>query len=361
MRVHQICARLQYGDAVTGQVLAMHRAMTSWGWESHVYASSHDEAMAKHNEGLEAYRRYIRNRGDVLIYHYSIFDENYRFFLKSKNRKIFYYHNITPPHFFAPFEPFLAEMCQRGRELLPRLNECDLALGVSEFNRRELVEAGFEEHKTGVLALILDLNRLQGRYSHGVFKALQDGKTNVLFVGRLVPNKRIEDLIDLYAGYHHGVNVRSRLLLVGATWSLAYNRELALRIRGRGIQRSVVIPGWSWGVTDEDLMAFYRAAHLFVTCSEHEGFCAPLLESMFFGVPVLAREAAAVPWTLGDAGVLFRDFDIPLLAEIMEELAFNSGLREALQRKMKERLREFHPDAVARKLREFVENLVAKD
>ena len=357
MRVHQICARLQYGDAVTGQVLAMHRAFTSWGWEGHIYASSNDDTMACLNEGLEAYRRYARNREDVLIFHYSIYDENHRLYLKSRNRKILYYHNITPPSFFEPYEPFLAEMCRRGRELLPRLSQCDLALGVSDFNRRELVEAGFEGSRTGVLPLILDLDRLQGRYSHGILRGLQDGKVNVLFVGRLVPNKRIEDLLDLFAAYHHRVNIQSRLLLVGATWSLAYNRELALRARRRGLQRAVVIPGWSWGVSDEDLGAYYRAAHLFVTCSEHEGFCAPILESMLFGLPVLAREAAAIPSTLGDAGVLFRELDLPLLAEVMEELVFNHELRRALQQKMKERLRVFHPDAVVGKLRRYVESV----
>ena len=357
MRIHQICARLQQGDAVTGQVLSIHRAVTSWGHESCIYATASDEAMAPLNLGLKAYRRHMRSREDVLIYHYSIYDDNHRLYLESRNRKVFIYHNITPPEFVEPYDPFLTAMCRRGRELLPRLRRCHLALGDSEYNRRELVEAGFEEERTGVLPIFLDLESLGGDHNRTLVEELRDGKVNILFVGRLVPNKRLEDLLDVFAVYHRRLNAHSRLLIVGSTWSPAYNGLLARRIRGYGLQGAVSIPGWSWGVSDRDLRAYYRSAHLFVTCSLHEGFCVPLLESMYFGVPVLARESTAIPYTLAGAGVTFRSLDLPLLASMVEEMVENRELREGLVRAGYRRLEDFHPRRTEETLRVYLESL----
>ncbi len=357
MRAHQICARLQFGDAVTNQVLRIHETLRSWGWESHVYASSNDDVMAPLNEGLRAYRRFMGSREDILLFHYSVYDDNHRLYLDSRNRRVFIYHNITPPELLASFDAHLAEVCRRGRELLPRLSRCDLALGDSEYNRRELVEAGFEEGRTGVLPIFLDLERLGGEHNPHLLEELEDGRVNVLFVGRLVPNKRVEDLIDLFAFYHHYVNVASRLFLVGTSWSVDYTEELARRVRAYGLQGRISIPGGSEGVSDEDLRAYYRGAHLFVTCSLHEGFCVPLLESMYFRVPILARRAAAIPHTLGDAGVTFDSLDIPLLAEVMEEMVTNRSLREALSSRMERRLQEFDASRTEKRLRDYLEAL----
>ncbi|RJP34681.1 MAG: glycosyltransferase [Actinobacteria bacterium] len=359
MRVHQICARLQFGDAVTGQVLRIHETVSSWGWESFIYATAHDARMAPTDEGLEAYRKGpMRSREDILVYHLSVYDENHRLYLDSRNRKVLIYHNITPPEFLAPYDPHLAEVCRRGRELMPRLRDCDLALGDSEYNRLELVEAGFAAEKTGVLPIFVDTGALGGEYSRPLYRELSDGRVNLLFVGRMVPNKRVEDLIDLFAVYNGRVNAYSRLLLVGTTWSVAYNAELARRIRKYGLQGAVSIPGWSWGVSDEDLRAFYRAASVFITCSRHEGFCVPLLEAMYFKVPVLARADAAVPFTLGGAGMTFREIDLPLLAEAVHELANDAELRAALTEEGTRRLADFDPARTAETLRSYLEGLV---
>lgn len=357
MRVHQVCARLQFGDAVTNQVLRIHEVLRSWGWESHVYASTSDETMASVNEGLRAYRSHLGSKEDILLFHLSVYDENHRLYLRSRNRKVLIYHNITPPEFLEPYDAHLAEVCRRGRELLPRLRGCDLALGDSEYNRRELVEAGFPEERTGVLPIFLDLEGFGGDFNRHLAEELGDGQVNVLFVGRLVPNKRVEDLIDLFAFYHHYLNIRSRLLLVGTSWCIRYTEELAWRVKGYGLQGRISIPGGSEGVSDEDLRAYYRSAHLFVTCSLHEGFCVPLLESMFFRVPILARHAAAIPFTLGGAGVTFNRLDVPLLAEVMEEMVTNLELRRALAARMERRLSDFEGSRTEEKLRGYLQAL----
>ena len=358
MRVHQICARLQFGDAVTGQVLSIHETVSSWGWESFIYATARDERMAPYDDGLKAYRKGpMRSREDILIYHLSVYDESYRLYLDSRNRKVLIYHNITPAAFLAPYDPHLAEVCRRGRELMPRLRGCDLALGDSEYNRLELVESGFAEEKTGVLPIFVDTASLGGEYNQELAGELHDGRVNLLFVGRMVPNKRVEDLIDLFSVYNRSVNAYSRLLLVGTTWSVAYNAELARRIRKYGLQGVVSIPGWSWGVSEEDLRAYWREASVFITCSMHEGFCVPLLEAMYFEVPILARAEAAVPYTLDGAGMTFREMDLPLLAEATGELANNAELRDALAAKGGRRLADFDPAVTAETLRSYLEGI----
>lgn len=338
--------------------MRIHELVSSWGWEGHVYATAHDDRMASVDEGMKSYRgKRKSSREDILIYHLSVYDDNHRQYLQSHNRKVLIYHNITPPGFLAPYDAFLADVCKRGRELIPRLKECDLALGDSEYNREELVEAGFAREKTGVLPIFIDTESLGGDYNSALYDSLLGKGTNLLFVGRMVPNKRIEDLIDLFAVYNKRIDAYSRLFLVGTTWSVTYNAELARRIRRYGLQGSVFIPGWAWGVSDEDLRAYYRAADVFITCSRHEGFCVPLVESMFFGVPILARAETAIPFTLGGAGMTFKEMDTPLLAEALGELVSNQSLRDAMVEKGRKRLEDFYPERTAEKLSTYLRSL----
>jgi L-malate glycosyltransferase len=355
MRIHQICARLKFGDAITNQVMSIHEAATSWGWESHIYSTAHDDVMEKVNEGLPEYHKhYRRNRDDLLVYHHSIYDENHVFYDDSRNRRVFYYHNITPPEFFAPYDAFMADYCRRGRDLIPDFRNCDFAISDSEFNREELLEAGFDADRTGVVPIIVDTGEMGGEYNHELVEELSDGKVNVLFVGRIVPNKRVEDVVDIFAHYHHGINAHSRLFLVGTTLLMGYNRVIAQSISDRKLQGKAIMPGWPAGVSDADLRAYYRAARVFITCSLHEGFCVPLLESMYFGVPVLARDSSAIPYTLGGAGICFRELDPPVVAEALGELATNDALRSTLAARGRDRLEDFRPQHALQSLREYL-------
>ena len=81
---------------------------------------------------------------------------------------------------------------------------------------------------------------------------------------------------------------------------------------------------------DDELRAFYSIASVYVSLSEHEGFCAPLLEAMAFGVPVLAFDAGAVAETLGGAGVLVRDKGPEVVAALVRGLVTDAGLRRSV-------------------------------
>ena len=354
MRIHQICARLQQGDAITSNVLNLHRTFLSWGLESHVYAHDEDPRVAHNNEGEDLYRRkFLREKGDLLLYHYSVYNENHRLFLRSRNRKILVYHNITPPRFFAPYSRQIASFCERGIRLLPRLRDCDFAWGVSDFNRRDLVQAGFPPERTGVMPIYMDFSYLTEE-SPGMTARLRDGRWNILFVGRLVPNKRVDELLRFFVYYHHMVNPNSRLMVIGASWLDSYTRELWDIVEKYRLAGSVMLPGGSLGVSDRDLTSCYRSADLFMTMSEHEGFCVPLVESMREGLPIMAYEAAAVPETLGGCGILFRRNNFPCLAEAVEELRLNASFREGIVAGEKRRFQQFEPQEMERRLRELL-------
>ncbi|HMC88169.1 MAG TPA: glycosyltransferase, partial [Gemmataceae bacterium] len=190
-----------------------------------------------------------------------------------------------------------------------------------------------------------------------VLRRFADGWTHFLFVGRLSPNKRQDDVIRLFACYNRTIDRRSRLVLVG-TWRgmERYLAELRALVRALDLQDYVVFTGH---LAAPELGAHYRRADLFVSMSEHEGFCVPILEAMHFGLPILAYNAAAVPDTLGQTGVLFTRKEFPLLAEMAHLLLTDHGLRERVVLGQADRLADFRPAIVAQRFRAYVDELIA--
>src|SRR5439155_3982888 len=236
------------------------------------------------------------------------------------------YHNVTPPAFFAPYDPALFRLALLAREELATLtSHADLALGVSDYNRRELEAIGFE--RTGVLPLAIDLSRVRRTVERPALeRVLDDELVNFLFVGRIAPNKRIEDHIKLAEHYKRYVDAYYRFIFVGRYTSVPryYSTIRALMTEYRLLPDRFIFTG---PVSDEDLAVYYRHAAVYISLSEHEGFCAPLVEAMAADVPVLAYSAAAVPETLDGAGVQFAPKDLEYAAELLGALAFDDGLR----------------------------------
>jgi glycosyltransferase involved in cell wall biosynthesis len=348
VRVHQIVPRMDAGDAVSNHALGIHRLLSEWGFESRIFANGMDEFGKRHASYDYTYHEFMDNRDDLLVFHYSIYCGNYRMFLETKNRKVIIYHNITPAEFYRVFYPDAADLCQMGRDLLPQLKDCDLALGDSDFNRREMVEAGFPEEKTGVLPINPPLGRLDEVTEDADFdRMLEDGRVNFLYVGRVVPNKKVEDIIKLFYCYNRGINAYSRLVVAGTLLNTYYSALLSL-VQRMGLEDRVFFLG---KISESRLKSCYQAADYYISMSEHEGFCVPIVESFHFGVPVLAYSAGAVPETMGGAGILFTDKDYPLLAEFVDRLGRDTVLKERVLAAQRERLADFDDAAFARSLR----------
>lgn len=355
MRVHQIVPRLDAGDAVSNQALCIHKLLTEWGFESRIFANGMDEFGKTYASYDHHYREFMGNKDDLVIFHLAIYCGSYQMFLESRNRKVVIYHNITPPQFYERFYPEAAHLCRLGQGLLPQLTACDLALGDSDFNRREMVAAGFAEEKTGVLPINPPLERLDGVEEDEAFlRQLDDGKVNLLFVGRVVPNKRVEDIIKLFYCYHRGINARSRLIVAGSLLNTYYSALLSMAQR-MGIQDRVHFLG---KISDSRLKSCYLGSHYYVSMSEHEGFCVPLLEAFHFDLPVLAYAAGAVPETMGDAGVIFYEKDYALLAELLDRMERDRFMRERLLESQRLRLEDFDNSLFESALRRSIGGLL---
>jgi len=260
------------------------------------------------------------------------------------------YHNVTPAHFFAGYEPAIFRLAMLGREDLKSLaGHTDVALGDSEYNRRELEELGFSN--TGVFPIAVDTERItRAPRRPALEKVLEEEDwPNYLFVGRIVPNKKIEDHIKLAEHFKRYVSEQYRFVFVGKTDATP---TYYLAVQGL-INRYRMPPGrfmFTGPVPDVDLATYYRMATVYVSLSEHEGFCVPLLEAMAADVPVLAYSAAAVPDTLGDAGVQFSPKDLEYAAEMLGELTYNQPLRNQVIAGQRRRLADFSDTRIRKEL-----------
>jgi glycosyltransferase involved in cell wall biosynthesis len=334
--VHQFVASLRTGDAVGNTALRLREILRGLGFDSDIFRESCTPDLESHTFPAEEYLR-LSGRDRLVIYHYSIGSELNRLVFHLPDRIILCYHNITPPEYFLDIHNHVVGQLYHGRRQLARFADRTLiALGDSEYNRRELEALGFA--KTAVLPLALDFHSLDDEPDTFVRAAYSDHRHNFLFVGRIIPNKRIEDLIKLYAFYKKYVSHDSRLLIVGDwTGFERYHLQL-LRLIDTIDLPHVVMPG---RVNLRSLLAFYSVADVYCSLSEHEGFCAPLLEAMHFDIPVLARAAAAVPETMGGAGVLVKELNYPEIAEILQMLAVPGPFREAILEGQRKRLEEY--------------------
>jgi glycosyltransferase involved in cell wall biosynthesis len=325
IRVHQVLATLGYGDAIGHEVLGIQRVLRAAGYESDIFVEAADsrlEALTRDYRELVD----VSDPGNLLLHHFSLASKASRTAFALPDRMALIYHNITPPEFFVGLHRSLSSECFRGRrELRAYARRCDLALGDSEFNRQDLEALGFT--RTGVLPVVPDFSHLDGGADRTIADLFDDTWTNVLFVGRMVPNKKLEDVIRFFHAYHTFYNPRSRLLLVGSHGGFerytAALHELTATL-GNGHVHFV------GPVSNEELVAFYEVADLFLCASEHEGFCVPLVEAFYKEIPVLAYAAAAVPATMDGAGVLFTDKDPTHVAALMDAVVSRIDVQEAL-------------------------------
>lgn len=353
MRIHQLLASLEFGDAVASQALAIQRRLRAWGHESDIFAAARHPRSTEPTRGLDE----LPDADDaVTIYHHAFWSEEMHEKLHGlRGRLAMVYHNVTPEHWFAPYSSELRDSAARARAALEVLRDwVHFPLTVSEFNRVELGRAGFRD--VGILPLPLDLaafSRVEPDAE--TMSRFADGWTNLLFVGRLAPNKRQEDVIRIFAWYHRFVDRASRLLLVGAAPEIdAYRQDLVWVAESLRVADHVVFAG---KVSFEELAAFYRVADVFVCMSEHEGFCAPLIEAMAHDLPVVARAEGAVRETLGDAGVLVRERDVPAAAEALRLVLSDGDLHAAVLERQRRRLEVYGPGPFTEALERFVQRL----
>ena len=323
--IHQVLATLGYGDAIGNEVLGIQKVLRGAGFDSEIFVQTADPRL----EELTLDYRDLADAShpdNILIHHFSIGSRASRVAYALPDRMALVYHNITPPEYFVDIHKELVQLCFRGRrELALYRDRCDLALGDSEYNRQELEALGFPT--TGVLPVVPGFTHLRGPANYLQAGQYADGWVNVLFVGRVIPNKKFEDVIRSFHAYKKWFNPRSRLLLVGA--HSGFERYLTL-LQQFVAQCGVADVHFVGHVSNEELTAYYELADVFLCASEHEGFCVPIVEAFHMGVPVLAYAATAVPATMDGAGVLYSDKDPMAVAALINAIVDDRELGERI-------------------------------
>jgi glycosyltransferase involved in cell wall biosynthesis len=353
MVVNQWLAAAHRGDAIGDSARRFRHLLRGLGHDSELFALTVDEDL----EGeVRPFSDPAARHGDVTILHYALPSPMTAALASLDRGRVVHYHNVTPATYLAPYDPALARLAVLGRrELATLVGHVDLALGVSEFNRRELEALGFSP--TGVLPIAVDTARLaRPARCPAIERILDDELVNFLFVGRIAPNKKIEDHIFLAEHYKRYVDAYYRFIFVGRYDAVPryYAMIRALISDFKMLEERFIFTG---PVPDEELACYYQHAAVYISMSEHEGFCAPLVEAMATDVPILAYSAAAVPDTLGGAGIQFAPKDLEQVAELAGALAFDDDLRANVIAGQRRRLQDFGDARIVRDLSGFLHQL----
>ncbi len=337
MRVDQLVPALHRGDAIGDTAVHMRDFLRGRGFAADIYCLEHDRGLENEVRPFAGFPEPAPD--DVAILHYALPSPLSQALTRLRCRRLIIHHNITPPEFFAPFSDEFARIARLGRQELASLAPfVELGLADSDYNRRELAALGFR--RTDVLPLFVDFSKYERPASAFVRGLYRDDRTNILFVGRIAPNKKVEDLIRTTFYYKKYISPLVRLIVVGKTGALPKYYESLVRMADEFYLKAEEIV-FTGHVPDEEMFALYRASDVFLSLSEHEGFCLPLLESMVFDLPVVAYEAGAVPETMGGAGVLLKRKRVEDVAELVERVAHDRGLRDGIVAGQRERLARF--------------------
>lgn len=349
--IHQFTAGFAPGDAISNEAVVFRDIFRRRGYRSEIFSETRNVNKTLRGEIRDA-ADYAAGSSpdDLVLLHLSIGSEVNDIFKTLPGRKAVLYHNITPPHYFEFINSQTAAHLKRGRMQAAALaGVADVNMADSLFNAHELTTMGYRG--VSVLPIVLNLDNLTRDIDRTASDLFNDGLRNIVFVGRCTPNKKIEDLIRVFAFYQKTIEPRSRFIHVGSiAGAERYHALLSTMIKELHL-RNFVFTG---SVPQPVLNACYQRAHAFLCMSEHEGFCIPLLESILHGVPVVAHASAAIPETLDGSGILLDERRFDVAAEALHRVIADPALRAAVIAGQNERLLRYRQRNLENELQEHL-------
>ncbi|MDE6020351.1 MAG: glycosyltransferase [Ruminococcus sp.] len=355
MRVFQLLPTIASGDAVSNDAVAINKVLLSMGCKTEIFAENIDKRLPS---GTASYvsRMPRLTQNDTVLYHLSVGSELNFSVAKLKAKKGVIYHNITPSYFFRPYNGDLTELLDYGRKGAAFLaDKADFCMADSEYNKKELMELGYK-CDISVRPILIPFTDYRSRPDADVLRQYDsDGYVNFLFVGRIAPNKKHEDIIRTFCCYKKFCNPKSRLIFVGS-WqgTELYYKRLLRYIKALELT-DIIFTGH---VSFAQLIAYYQTADIFLCMSEHEGFCVPLVEAMYFGVPIIAYNACAVPDTLGGSGILLNDKDPLIAAMAADKLLTDTALKREVVAQQRRRQQDFAYNTVKKQFEDQISEFI---
>lgn len=338
MKIYQIVPSLSYGDAIGNEVIVINKVIKELGYNTIVLSDYIDPRI-----NIEA-KIYNRNKfcselssDDIVIYHKAIGSHFSDEIKEYKCKRIMIYHNMTPKDFFIPYNKKTALSLENGIQQLEDLKGyVDYILADSEYNKLELEKMKFQ-CKIDVQPLIIDFEEYNARPNEEVINKFS-GSTNIIFTGRIAPNKKQEDIIKVFYYYKNYVDKNAKLFLVG---SYSGTEKYYAKLKGFVKKLKLKDVYFTGHIPFDEILAYYKIADVFLCMSEHEGFCVPLLESMHFDIPIVTFNSSAIPYTLGDSGVLLDSKDYIQYSEAIRKIIENNEYREEIIEKQRSNLKRF--------------------
>lgn len=356
MKIVQLLPTMIYGDAVGNDVTAISGLIREMGYETGIYATNIDKRLSERKDISFIIDMPEMEKEDILIYHASTGDPLNFMISRMRGKKVLRYHNVTPPAFFSGYSGDAESRSEAGYRGVRFLKDyIQYGVSVSDFNRHDLRKLGYR-CPIDTCPILIPFSDYDQEPDAQVLKKYQgDGWTNLLFVGRIAPNKKQMDVIRAFQVYQERYNSRSRLFLVGSSSGMEkYEQELKAYIEKEHLTEKVIFPGH---IRFREILAYYRLADLFLCLSEHEGFCVPLVEAMYFEKPIIAYDSSAISETLGDAGILLRQKDPGHVADAVNHLLENSAEKEKLLERSRRKLETYRYDAVSRRMSACIEKM----
>lgn len=356
MRIIQILSELKYGDAVGNDAIAVCKVIEEMGYETGIYSEKIDDRLSGPYYDISKLPRLYAD--DIVIFNHCTVSNLCYKLPELGGRKIMIYHNITPPQFFEPYSKEIAANVALGYSQTRYLSDkIDYIMADSGYNLSDLRAMGYKCE--GVIRPILirfqDYENEPDR--EVIEKYKNDGYTNIVFVGRVAPNKKHEDMIAAFAYYKKHIDPKSRLIFVGADGCVGNYQQLLKSYIEQFEIDDVVFTGHTSFAT---MLAYYKIADVYLSLSEHEGFCVPLVEAMYFGVPVVAYDSSAVGETLGGSGILLDDKSPVFVAKVIERISRDRDLRECVIDKQNKRLADFSYEKVKQQLVDSLNGFINK-
>ena len=345
MKIIQALATISFGDAVSNDVINLKKVIEKMGFETQIYAENIDGRLPY---GTAEHYNNLCELGteDIMIFHESVGTDLNEKIRHLKCHLIIRYHNITPPNFFFQYNMGAYKLSEVGLAQTRKLADvAEYAIAVSEFNKNDLIKMGYQ-CKIDVLPVVIPFEDYEKKADIPTIAKYNDDYVNILFVGRIVPNKKHEDIIRIYNFYKKMINKRSRLIFVGNYEGMEnYKKRLDQYIKELDVD-DVIFPGH---IKFNQILAYYKLADIFICMSEHEGFCVPLVEAMKFKVPIIAYDSCAVPDTLSDGGILVKNKNEKEIAFLIDTILSDNVLKQKILSNQSRVLEELQYDTISDK------------
>ncbi|MCK9474027.1 glycosyltransferase [Sulfurimonas sp.] len=349
--IHQFTPSIVTGDGVSSALFFTQKVLKELGFDSEIFANHIDSHLVKQVKHIDDYPQ---SKNQLLLYHHSIGHKQHEKIMNFLDEKVLVYHNITPSFFFAS-NPNLKKICDLGREqLASSVHHFSAAYTDSGYNAKELSHFGYKN--ITILPILADI-KSKKKITHDEAIVRQNANTyNILTVGRVVSNKCQHELINtLFYLKQNGIK-NLKLFIVGKASQSDYEEYLKELTKNLELQNEVVFTG---KVSDEELASYYKSADIFITLSNHEGFCIPLVEAMMYDTPTLAFNAGGIATTVPSLSLL--DFKSPpFVASRILKIKNNSFLRHEMVLSQKKKLENFSYQNIKLALADFL-SLVITD